>query len=370
MEKEFFEDVAAMEQDYRSFERAAFEEFQREIEAMWGDFVASTDKDWVEYSEDKTGRSKVDFESGDVVVEVMVPKEKAQKDPQIVKKELFEEIERLVVDKGKSRDYSLPVEAFPEPVSPPTREKEIPPEPLLPTPVLDGQLQDKKGNPITEENKKEFAQEVIETETVVQEEVKTEKGEMVKAQVTFSLVPDHLRVRAERYLDPIKKNAGRFNISVPLAFAVIHTESFFNPKATSHVPAYGLMQLVPKSGGLDAYRSVYGKDKILSADYLYNPENNIELGCAYLGLLKNRYFKGIHQEEKALYCAIASYNTGAGNLSRALCGRKDLRCAIDRANAMELEALFSHIKLNLPYQETRDYLVRVSERMSLYKEWE
>ena len=76
MEKEFFEEVATMEEDYKRFEKQAFEEFQREVKAMWGDFVTSTKKDWVEYSEDKTGRSCVDFEAGEVLVEVMIPKKR------------------------------------------------------------------------------------------------------------------------------------------------------------------------------------------------------------------------------------------------------------------------------------------------------
>jgi len=193
---------------------------------------------------------------------------------------------------------------------------------------------------------------------------------MVKVQVRFLLVPDHVRIRAKRYLDSVRQQAERFSISVPLAFAVIHTESYFNPKATSHVPAYGLMQLVPESGAWDAYKYVYGYGKKLSPDYLYDSDNNIELGCAYLGLIKNRYFRKISNADNALYCSIASYNTGAGNLSRALCGKKQLSCAIDKVNTMKPDELYVYLGKNLHHQETRDYLKKVSERMKLYKEWE
>ena len=34
MEKEFFEEVAKMEEDYKRFEKEAFEEFQREVKAL------------------------------------------------------------------------------------------------------------------------------------------------------------------------------------------------------------------------------------------------------------------------------------------------------------------------------------------------
>lgn len=362
MEKEFFEEVAKMEEDYKRFEKQAFEEFQREVKAMWGDFVASTKKDWVEYSEDKTGRSRVDFEAGEVLVEVVIPKVELDRDPDSLDKKLTEEIERLIVDKGKNRDYDLPPK--------PAKEKKIPPSPLLTSPVLAGQLKDKKGNPVTEKNKKEFAKEIVKTKPVIKKDVKTDKGDMVRVQVKFLLVPDHIRIRAERYLNNVRQQAERFSISVPLAFAVIHTESYFNPKATSYVPAYGLMQLVPKSGGWDAYKYVYGYGKELSSDYLYDSDNNIELGCAYLGLLKNRYFRKIQNADNALYCSIASYNTGAGNLSRALCGKKQISCAVDKVNTMKPDELYVYLRKNLHHQETRDYLKRVSERMKLYKEWE
>ena len=152
MEKEFFEEVAKMEEDYKRFEKQAFEEFQREVKAMWEDFVVSTKKDWVEYSEDKTGRSRVDFEAGEVLVEVVIPKVEVDRDPDSLDKKLTEEIERLIVDKGKNRDYDLPPK--------PAKEKKIPPSPLMTSPVLAGQLKDKKGNPVTEKNKKEFAKEI------------------------------------------------------------------------------------------------------------------------------------------------------------------------------------------------------------------
>ena len=371
LEREFFDGMEAMEKEYRDFEHAAFEEFRREIQAMWQDFVVSTKKDWVEYSEQKAGRSRVDFESGEVRVEVLVPKEQADRDPKAVTERLCWEVERLTEDRGKTRDYPLatpPKIEEPSLVSP--HPKEIPPKPLLPRPVLEDQLQTKAGQPVTRENIKEFAREIVETKPVGQVVLETEKGAVVKAQVAFYLVPDHLRIRGERYLDTVRRESKRFNITAPLAFAVIHTESYFNPKATSPAPAYGLMQLVPRSGARDAYRFVHGEDRILPPDYLYLPANNVELGCAFMGLLKKRYFEGVKDPRSAVYCAMAAYNTGAGNLSRALVGKPRLRPAIDRVNTMDPDELFTYLRENLPYAETRDYIRKVRDRMSLYKEWE
>ena len=262
------------------------------------------------------------------------------------------------MDRGKNRDYNLR-----------TQKRTVTPSPLLPRPVLKGQLRVGSGIPVTAKNKREFAGHIIRTRPVFKKRIRSTKGDLVKAGVTFSLVPGHIRIRAQGYLEPVRKNARRFGISIPLAFAVMHTESYFNPKATSPVPAYGLMQLVPESGGMDAYHYVYNEKKILPADYLYKPENNIELGCAYLGLLKNDYFAGIRSPDNALYCTIAAYNTGPGNLSRAFCGKKNLKCAVDRANRMKSKALYKHLRKHLPYHETRDYLKKVNSRRGLYQEW-
>ena len=370
LEREFFQGVASMEKEYKDFEQAAFEEFRREVRAMWQDFEISTEKDWVEYSEDLDGAKPGGLRDrrgggggpragGTGRTEPEGRNRKARPGDRAARRGPREG-PGLPTARGAPCRRTCPC---------PCRRRDSSP-PLLPSPVLEDQLQTQTGQPVTSENKKEFAREIVETRPVKETVMETEKGNLVKAQVAFSLVPDHLRVRGERYLASVRRESGRFDISVPLAFAVIHTESYFNPKATSPAPAYGLMQLVPRSGARDAYRFVYGQDRILPPDYLYVPGNNVELGCAYLGLLKNRYFRNVKDPQNALYCAVASYNTGAGNLSRSLAGKARIQPAIDRVNTMDPEELYTYLRENLPYAETRDYIKKVRERMRLYKEWE
>ncbi len=345
LEKAFLKDVKSMEQEYNDFEKKSYEKFQREVKSMWGDFITSTKKTWVGYSDDKTGRSRVDFEKGKVQIEVVLPEKIAAANPEAMKKKLEKEIERTVTDKGECFNKTS----------------------VLPYAVLEGQVKNKHGDVVTEKNRIRFAREIFKTKPVKKISVTTDKGRMTKARLSFFLVPDHIKIRAEKYLAPVQKYSKRFKVSVPLVFAIIHTESFFNPKAKSSAPAFGLMQLVPKSGGRAAYKYAYGRDRILSSNYLYNPENNIELGCAYLGLLKNQYFKDISNNKNALYCVIASYNTGPGNLGRSFCGKRDVRCAVDRANSMNADELFRHLRSHLPYRETREYLKKVTDRMNIYK---
>ena len=147
---------------------------------------------------------------------------------------------------------------------------------------------------------------------------------------------------------------------------MIHTESHFNPKARSHIPAYGLMQLVPTSGGREAYRYVYKKDEVLPASYFYVPEQNIELGSGYLAYLRRRMFGKVQEDQKALYCVAAAYNTGAGNVSRALTGATRVQRAIPVIERTSAAQLYARLHRDLPYEETRHYLEKVVERMKLY----
>ena len=86
--------------------------------------------------------------------------------------------------------------------------------------------------------------------------------------------------------------------------------------------------------------------------------------------MKNHYFRNVKDPQNALYCAVASYNTGAGNLSRSLAGKALIQPAIDRVNTMDPDELYNYLRENLPYAETRDYIRKVRERMRLYEEWE
>ena len=58
------------------------EAFRRKVMAQWGDLVMveSTKKEWVEYSEDQTRRSIVDFENGKVTVEIIADPEEDEAD--------------------------------------------------------------------------------------------------------------------------------------------------------------------------------------------------------------------------------------------------------------------------------------------------
>ena len=63
------------EQSWEDFARQQenqWDNYVVKIESKWGNFRGSTRHEWVDYSEDNTGRSYVDFLKGNMVLEVLV----------------------------------------------------------------------------------------------------------------------------------------------------------------------------------------------------------------------------------------------------------------------------------------------------------
>jgi len=189
--------------------------------------------------------------------------------------------------------------------------------------------------------------------------------------VQMNMVNAHMDKRALQYAATVRKNSDGTQVSRSLIFAVIKTESAFNPYAVSSAPAYGMMQLVPASGGREAYRKVKGQDVMPSKDYLFDADNNIELGSTYLGvLLKDSPLHEIRNPVAREYCAIAAYNTGPSNVFRAFSSNKSSRErqyeAINRINAMRPAEVFDTLRAKLPYEETRGYIVKVVDAKKRY----
>ena len=69
-------------------------------------------------------------------------------------------------------------------------------------------------------------------------------------------------------------------ISVPLALAVAHAESYFDAQAESSAGARGVMQIMPATA-----LGEYG----IEPDMLWDPRINVRLGLHFLGRLIRRY---------------------------------------------------------------------------------
>lgn len=342
-------------QDYLKAEKEAYDKFVKEMSAMWGgdNVIETTNKDWVEYSDDGKSRSKVDFEKGEVTIEIIVTPEES-KSEETIENKVEDKIKELLTDRGKTKDYDS------------SKEQAVP---LQETPVLENQVYTPSGEVISNNNIEEGVKEIVATTEIKKEEIKGDDGKTREVvTVKLDLAPDHIKTRAEKYKSEVEKYCRKYDVEPALAYAVIQTESSFNPKAKSYVPAYGLMQIVPTSAGKDCAQSLKKSFSKPTANYLYEPENNIEMGVHYLYLLKKRYYTNVENTDSRDLCVIASYNTGAGNVARALRGDTNIKKAIPQINEMSYEELFKYFEKKL-LPETQNYIRKVTERMNDFRKW-
>jgi soluble lytic murein transglycosylase len=142
------------------------------------------------------------------------------------------------------------------------------------------------------------------------------------------------------FADVMDKHAATVGVSPSLAYAVMRSESSFNPGATSPVGARGLMQLMPDTAAKML------REKEFSADRLYDPELNIRLGTRHLKDLLRQY-------NGNLVATIASYNAGGHNVDRWL----KTYAGLPSDEFVE----------SIPYGETRDYVKKVLATAALYR---
>ncbi|MFN4360128.1 MAG: murein transglycosylase domain-containing protein [Hylemonella sp.] len=188
--------------------------------------------------------------------------------------------------------------------------------------------------------------------------------------VQMSMVNAAIDKRALQYASLVRQNSEKTQVSRALIYTIIRIESAFNPYAVSSAPAYGLMQLVPTSGGREAYRKARGEDVIPTKEFLFAPENNIEFGTAYLGvLLYDSPLREIRDPLSREYCAIAAYNTGPSNVYRAFSaknGRARQDEALYAVNAMRPDEVYNALRNKLPYAETRGYIANAVQAKKRY----
>ena len=328
-----------------------YQSFVKSIESQWGkgNATMSDKKSWVEYSDDKKSRTTVDFESGKAEVEVVLSDSELA-NPSLVKEKLEESVEQLLSSKGKTVEYNSDY---------------IPKKPLSDDVIMNNLIDSKKYSNQTAS--KEIAKAIVENESVKVTKVTNEQGNVNVVTITPDMVGDYIYKLAKRYEPMVIAASKRFSIDRSLIFAIFETESSFNPAAASHIPAYGLMQIVPKYAGRDAYKYLYGQDKLLNQTYLYQPDKNIEMGVGYLNLLETRYFKTVKDKQSRELCMIAAYNTGAGNVSRAMAGHTNVFKTIPQINSMNYNQLYNHFRYKLPFDETRKYIQKVTSKREKYQ---
>lgn len=323
--------------DYNEYcrqEEIAYQQFIEKIKSLWGvdNFAESSVDEWVEYYDDDKARSVVNFKTGKGRVQIVVPAGTSLND---VKTKMDDCMNKMRDSRGKTKDYDTEMKKS---------------EPLLTEPVLKNQI-----------DLRSLHNAQAEAETF-----QTRNGEnKVIYTVSFNLLPNHLKTRATQYSATINKYCLKYNVEPELVYAMIYVESAFNPKAKSSSNAYGLMQIIPKTAGADAAKGLDKPFQIPTENYLYNAENNIEMGVFYIHLLETKYFSKIKDKESRRLCVVASYNCGVGSLSKVLRGDTNISKAVPLINNMNYERFSTELDRKLP-SSTSQYVKNVFEKRNLF----
>lgn len=343
--------VERIKNDFQSYQERyldAFQQYQRELEQEWQNVEISNQEAWVEYSKDLQQKTVVDYAANEIRLSYKTSATSDKKDlntPDSLSQDLKSLLNRTEYQAINN-----------DPITRLSNEQP-------------SQNNSSQNRILLSELNEVYGSADIATKTLASAAVITSEGTS-KGQVVTVIIPLPKKLplkRAEKYYTSAVKAAKKWNIEAALVMAIAHTESHFNPLARSHIPAFGLMQIVPSSAGKDASKYMTGKSRLLTSTELYEPDFNLATGSAYLSMLQTRYLKGINDPRSRLYCAIAAYNTGSGNVAKAFIGHASMQRAFGVINQLSPERVFEILKHDLPYAETRRYLVKVMGHMESYQ---
>ena len=136
---------------------------------------------------------------------------------------------------------------------------------------------------------------------------------------------------------------------LPTVYAVARQESEFIWRSSSWAGAKGLMQMLPSTAVLTARQAGVEFDY---ARLIADPAFNTRLGASLLGQL-------IADEGGSRELAFAAYNAGPGRVTQWIAAHGDPRDGTaDLIDWIE----------RIPFDETRDYVQRVSENLAVYRQ--
>ena len=344
------------ESEFKSYKKAqirVYNEYKKSISKYWDKPKLSTKTTWVLYTQDKKTRTDVDFKNETIKLQTIAS---SKNDAKI---KLQNALKKVITIDTKRAYEEDPLEKKLSEIKKPSNilDAKIEPEPILSTIIFD--------KTPTKASVKNYL-----NEHVKKDNIKFKKSKKIKNKNVYTLnikMPKNSVIkRSKIYYSEVKKQSNKQKIPLSLIFAVMHSESSFNPRARSHVPAFGLMQIVPSTAGIDSYIYLYNKKRVVSASYLYNSTNNITMGSAYLHILYYKYLKDIKNPQSRLYCTIAAYNTGAGNVARAFIGNNNIKKASLLINTMSSQEVYKRLQRDLKYSETKRYLKKVLTRIDIY----
>ena len=337
-----FENFAGEFEQYQKVYASEFASYSKSIAKNFGKTQLSSQHTWVGYDEKFLAKKSVDFKNAQLHFEVIAKDEKDAK----------EKISKLMDEISKETTKS----AFDGNIL----EKNV----RQKLNIKSGKIDDK---PLVFDA---FTPEQIEAEKSKLKDANLQKTTFNKNQIfKFNIkMPDDFTIKkAKMYAPSAQKFATQYSLPVELVLAIIHTESSFNPMAKSPAPAYGLMQIVPRSAGSDVAKTLGHNQNVLTPEFLYDGDNNILYGTTYLHLLNTKYFAKISNPKSRLFCIISAYNTGASNVARTFDRTTKIDEVAPKIDAISSDEVYEKLIVSLPFIETREYLYRVNERLEIYK---
>lgn len=377
-QNEFADYKRKLQEEFQEYKKIAQEEsdkHRKQLEKVWDKPELSSKKVWVEYSKDLKTKNRVDFANETISISTAVKDDKDVTDkqlreklkPLLVKNQAQAFRDNLIaqgIEKKSRENLSLikTAEVKPTPILLPLVSKESKPDENQINSTVE-KLIKKKVKKV--ENNKKGGYKIVTVRVPFDPD--TGKPIEKKAKVRVDLRAKILPKKARKLARDVKIFAAKSKLDDALEFAIVETESAFNPMAISPIPpAYGLMQIVPTSAGKDATEKLFGKAQILLPSYLFDPGKNIEVGTTYLNILLYQYLKGVKDPLSRKYCSIAAYSAGHGNVAKAFTGKNRLREALPIINSMAPQQVYDHLMKNLPYAETQQYLEKVVSRIPEY----
>lgn len=367
---EFAEFEAAQTQEWDSFVseiRAEHDAFIADLERYWGNETESSDRSkWVEYAKNRRIKRTVDFEKNQIRISVL-----GTPAPEEMQRIVNQQLQAALETRSDQANQEYPIVA---------RMQEAASAPKLPPVPVVAELKELSGQKTAPKAAVALAKkakiDVVEIKPAPAKKKATAPSKPKRNSTAPAPVPAPKETkvtvavidlseswpvrRARKYSDAVTRFAAEMDIPRSLAFAIMYTESSFNPVAVSPIPAYGLMQVVPGSAGRDVTKLHFGKERLLSPDYLFTADKNIEVGIGYLNILDKRYLRKITDPLSRKYCTIAAYNTGAGNVAKAFTGKLNISRASKIINEMSPDEVYNTLRTKLPYEETRKYIKKVT----------
>jgi len=331
----------ALKRDIQRFQKEfanLAETFKKAVGGVWGkeEIKEPGPREYVKYTQNYLSRASVDFDRGIITVETLDRDNPLKSLKNAIITTLLTPDDPRAVDIYSAKSVKLGE-----------------------MPFLYGEVKDHDGTNIRWSWRAgRFADYLIKNKLQTRQ-IKTDAASRDVPFVVIAMVEDHGEIRALKYKPLVERFAKKLSISRNLVYAIIKTESDFNPYAVSSAPAFGLMQIVPSTAGQDVYRFLHNSEGLPSRGFLLNAENNIQYGTAYLHLLHYRYLNDIQNPVSREYCVIAAYNTGAGNVLRTF--DSDRKRAPHRINRLDPLQVFKTLRTQLSHDEARRYLTKVMD---------